>query len=196
MVMVMCQPQMTTKFFGVVIHVRYIGGIKAAVEIFSLQVWKSIEVPRCWCDLRGVLANEALHWISGNEVGNELLPIFTGFDLANEEFRQMPLTFSINDVNYENQIGLLVLLGECLCIWHYCWPDIQFWVMREYNVPESWTFLYKFNRADLPILKNVTQFKPIFVIESSTLVLEHHGKLIRIECHEKEKPGLQRPIYP
>lgn len=60
--------------------------------------------------------------------------------------------------------------------------------MREYNAPESWTFLYKFNRADLPILKNVTQFKPIFVIESSTLVLEHHGKLIRIECHEKEKP--------
>lgn len=73
-------------------------------------------------------------------------------------------------------------------IWQYCWPDIQFWVMREYNVPESWTFLWKFNRADLPILKNVTQFKPIFVTESSTLVLEHYGKLIRIECHEKEKP--------
>lgn len=86
MVMVMCQPQMTTKFFGAVIHVRYIGGIKAAVEIFSLQVWKSIEVS----NLRGVLANEALHWISGNEVGNKLLPIFSGFDLTNEEFRQMP----------------------------------------------------------------------------------------------------------
>lgn len=71
-------------------------------------------------------------------------------------------------------MGVLVLLGECLCVWcsNPVSDDIDFRVMREYNVRESWTLLYKFNVANFlglsKVPSRVVNWKPVWVTESGT----------------------------
>ncbi|XP_004306101.1 PREDICTED: F-box/kelch-repeat protein At3g06240-like [Fragaria vesca subsp. vesca] len=134
-------------------------GIRA--EIFSLRTkcWKSIDVLSNMCcnDQSGIYLNEALHWITMDVVENKTT--ITAFDLGNEEFRQMPLPPDSISVNVRlNGTKVLVLLGECLCLWLSNSHDIQFWVMREYNVHESWNLLYSFRTSDLLGIRDYDQF--------------------------------------
>lgn len=158
------------------------------VQIFSVRAhfWKRVESPPGLLNFSpGTLSNDALHWVNYYEEIE-----IVAFDLAKEEFRNIRLPHFEEDGNRFTHLGVSV--GGCLSVTRYGAVDsIGFWVMREYNVPESWTKLFNLN------LPNPTDQRqpliPILVNESSIIVKERTTNwygLIRID-HKGEKVGLQ-----
>ncbi|KAL6290487.1 hypothetical protein ACE6H2_007997 [Prunus campanulata] len=131
---------------------------QTCMEMFSsrLNSWKRIHhPPSCFrsptTTSLGPLTNEALHWLYPNVCEEE--PTILTFDLAKEEFREVPCP-SFNgdgDSNDVKDMGVQVVSGggECLCFSFTRRRGgvelIEFWVMREYGVRESWNVLFKFN---------------------------------------------------
>ncbi|XP_004301891.1 PREDICTED: F-box/kelch-repeat protein At3g06240-like [Fragaria vesca subsp. vesca] len=117
-------------------------------KIMSLKdgIWRSIEAPR-YCYMghqQGTLVNESLHWLK-----TSLRYEIVAFDLAREEFREIGMPDfgpkRIRDLS-ELKYNFGGCLGRCLCVLRYPPMDvcdsIEFWVMREYGVSESWTKLF------------------------------------------------------
>ncbi|KAL6126318.1 hypothetical protein ACLB2K_074369 [Fragaria x ananassa] len=110
--------------------------------------WKRIEVPlfrdqlELGCSCEGTVSNEALHWIQTFDEPSKEEAVLV-FDLVKEEFRKIPLP-TLN--NYDDFSTILGVVSEgCLsvaCLYEIG-PNwgIELWVMKEYNVPESWTKL-------------------------------------------------------
>ncbi|PRQ35083.1 putative F-box domain-containing protein [Rosa chinensis] len=169
------------------------------VHVFSLRVslWKVIEAPSSscsgWIDGQGSLSNGAIHWINYPIYGVSD-PTMVAFDLAEEEFRQVPLpVFNQNeDGVHLRQIRIQVLLGGGLCVWSQdLYEHSEFWVMREYGVPESWVKLIQFSRDDLPDEFTLwSSWDPTFVSEGGTMLIKLLDKkeLVWIECLQEENP--------
>ncbi|XP_061999613.1 F-box/kelch-repeat protein At3g06240-like [Rosa rugosa] len=149
-------------------------GVFMEVQVFSVKAncWKVVKAPYLtpyhpWSEELGTYSNGAIHWVSNREPGIFEPPVYA-FDLANEEFREMPL------------------------------PDAKkytvFWVMKEYGLPESWVKLFGFNIHDLPDVFNSffsrLFWDPIFIAEDGTVVikLRTQRELIWIKCRKEEKP--------
>ncbi|XP_034219060.1 F-box/kelch-repeat protein At3g23880-like [Prunus dulcis] len=160
---------------------------KGEVAIFSLRanVWKRMKGPDdqsiAMQNDNGTLLNEALHWLP-----NHQLYMFA-FDLAKEEFRKVPLpvTCELDDMPFQ----CLGLLEGCLCALQHkpCDCDsIDFWVMTEYGVLESWTKLFKFKIFGPP--ERPRSLSTVFVSESGSVVVRKYWsrdmELIRIEKKE------------
>lgn len=171
---------------------RYFSSIEdeVQVEIFSVRAhfWRRIESPPAgllnFCP--GTLSNDALHWLKPPNYHEEIKIV--AFDLAKEEFRNIGLPH-FEDGNSSAHLG--VSFGGCLSVTLYGAIDsIDFWVMREYNVPESWTKLFNLN-----LFSPTDQWqplKPILVTESSIIVNEwttNGYMLIKID-HKGERVGL------
>ncbi|PRQ60386.1 putative F-box domain-containing protein [Rosa chinensis] len=178
------------------------------VQVFSVRAncWKVVKAPylspyRPWSEELGTYSNGAIHWVSNREPGIFEPPVYA-FDLANEEFREMPLpVLSRNEDGVEmTQIRTQVLLGGCLCV---MFQDVmpqdankytEFWVMKEYGRPESWVKLFGFNLHDLPdVFDSFCSrlfWNPIFIAEDGTVVikLRTQKELIWIKCRKEEKP--------
>ncbi|XP_021823370.1 F-box/kelch-repeat protein At3g23880-like [Prunus avium] len=183
------------------------------MEIYSsrLNSWKPIQVrghdPSCsfrspttsW----GPLTNEALHWFY-RKVGEEE-PTILAFDLAKEEFREVPFpTFDgdANDIDV-NDMGVQVVSrggggGECLCVSITRRRGgvnlMEFWVMREYGVRESWTILFKFNTDHVSesLGGNLHGYEAIFV--TVIFRLRDRDRLVRIECRRDAEPVCSTPF--
>lgn len=160
------------------------------VQIFSVRAhfWKRVESPPGLLNFcPGTLSNDALHWLNYHEE----IEIIVAFDLAKEEFRIMRLPIVEEDGNRFTHLG--VTFGGCLCVTGYgVVGSIDFWIMREYNVPESWTKLFNLNLSN-PTDQGQPYLIPILVTESSIIVKEwttNRYWLIRID-HKGEKVGLQ-----
>ncbi|PRQ60385.1 putative F-box domain-containing protein [Rosa chinensis] len=178
------------------------------VHVFSVRAncWKIVKACylssyRLWSEELGTYSNGAIHWVSNREPGIFEPPVYA-FDLANEEFREMPLpVLSRNEDGMEmTQIRTQVLLGGCLCV---MFQDVtfqdtkkytEFWVMKEYGMPESWVKLFGFNVHDLPdvfdSLYKCHFWDPIFIAEDGTVVikLRSWSELIWVKCRKEEKP--------
>ncbi|KAL6145493.1 hypothetical protein ACLB2K_056179 [Fragaria x ananassa] len=92
----------------------------------------------------GISVNEALHWFYART------PSIAAFDLATEEFRTMPLPAALKHTYYavlDCSVRLAASVGGCLCAFDFVifGGSIDFWVMREYGVADSWAKLLKFN---------------------------------------------------
>ncbi|KAL6277473.1 hypothetical protein ACE6H2_021074 [Prunus campanulata] len=158
------------------------------VAIFSLRanVWKRMKGPDdqsidMQIDNIGTLLNEALHWLPSHQL------YMFAFDLAKEEFRKVPLpvTCELDDMPFQ----YLGLLEGCLCALQHksCDCDsIDFWVMTEYCVRESWTKLFTFKIFGPP--ERPRSLKTVFVSESGSVVVKKYWsrdmELIRIEKKE------------
>ncbi|KAM5582686.1 F-box/kelch-repeat protein [Rosa sericea] len=178
------------------------------VHVFSLRanVWKVIKAPSSLTgeiDGQGTLSNGAIHWVNypNYSIDGKMNPTMAdstmvAFDLAEEKFRQVPLP-----VLSQNEAGMFlslrfvkiqVLLGGCLCVWSrdpYAYSE--FWVMREYGVPESWVKLIQFGRLDLPDeFTSCTRWDPSYVTEGGIVMIKLPDKkeLVWIECHRGESP--------
>ncbi|XP_008234388.1 PREDICTED: F-box/kelch-repeat protein At3g23880-like [Prunus mume] len=190
--------------------------LQTFMEIYSsrLNSWKPIQVrehdPPCsfrspTTSSMGALLNEALHWFY-RKVGEEE-PTILAFDLAKEEFREVPFpTFDGDaddvDVHY---MGVQVVSrggGECLCVSIARRRGgvnfMEFWVMREYGVRESWTMLFKFNTDHVSeaVGGNLHGYEAIFVTEGGTVVfrLRFRDRLVRIECRREAEPVCSTPF--
>ncbi|XP_050387522.1 F-box protein CPR1-like [Argentina anserina] len=120
------------------------------VLIFSLRarVWK--KNGKTWRRLiegEGTLSNKALHWL------HQLAHKMVVFDLAEEEFtsqlKQLP-DFD-QDVSNGHFRRLGVSAGGSLCVLCYrravC-DSMDFWLMREYEVEDSWSKLVNLKLSD------------------------------------------------
>ncbi|XP_008236094.1 PREDICTED: F-box/kelch-repeat protein At3g06240-like [Prunus mume] len=157
------------------------------VAIFSLRanVWKRMKGPDDQSidmqTVNGTLLNEALHWLPSHQL------YMFAFDLAKEESRKVPLpvTWELDDM----PIQYLGLLEGCLCALQHksCDCDsIDFWVMTEYGVLESWTKLFKFKIFGPP--ERPRGLRTVFISESGSVVVRKYRsrdmELIRIEKKE------------
>ncbi|XP_062013841.1 F-box/kelch-repeat protein At3g23880-like [Rosa rugosa] len=172
------------------------------VHVFSLRanVWKVIKAPSSLTgsiDGQGTLSNGAIHWVNypiDGKMDRTLFdPTMVAFNLAEEEFRQVPLpVLNQNEGGmYLNlrHVRIQILLGGCLCVWSRdLYANSEFWVMREYGVPESWVKLIQFGRLDSPA--EFTSWDPSYVTEGGIVMIKLPDKkeLVWIECHQGESP--------
>ncbi|GKD36793.1 F-box protein CPR1-like protein, partial [Tanacetum coccineum] len=93
--------------------------------------------------LPGILCNGALHWFVYDYSNKKTNRVILSFDLSREEFTAFP---EPNDKRYESSFTRLGMLEDQLCIFsHNMHNDNDLprniWVMRSYNVQESWELL-------------------------------------------------------
>ncbi|KAM5557612.1 F-box protein CPR1 [Rosa sericea] len=173
------------------------------VHVFSVRAncWKIVKASylspcRLWSEELGTYSNGAIHWVSLHEPGIFEPPVYA-FDLANEEFREMPSpVLSRNEDGMEmTQIRTQVLLGGCLCVMFQDDKKYsEFWAMKEYGLPESWVKLFGFNVHDLPDVSDSLYkchfWDPIFIAEDGTVAikLRSRSEFIWIKCRKEEKP--------
>lgn len=187
----------STDDYKLLIAIRILGDQEEEEEnqtqayVFSSKAnsWKRIESPDpLYCNIqnKGILSNGVLHW-----VGQGLDVEIVAFDVAAEEFRTMPLPDDHG--SYFRELGVF---GGCLCAFddENASPTgfIDLWVMKEYDVGDSWTKLFTLRVSDLP--ENIIYLRPIMVMETSTILEKVTSsrdrgtefKLIR-SGHEEEK---------
>ncbi|KAF2292365.1 hypothetical protein GH714_020693 [Hevea brasiliensis] len=85
------------------------------------------------------LVNGRLHWVSRHRRYNPAR-LLVSLDLADEQFREVPKpdSGSLSRRNYH-----LAVLRGCLSAAVYCsYGRLEIWVMKEYNVKESWVKEY------------------------------------------------------
>ncbi|KAL6192837.1 hypothetical protein ACLB2K_033923 [Fragaria x ananassa] len=166
-------------------------GVVEAIQIFSLRAhcWKRIEEPGgtggVYVSPSMALCNETLHWLSFER--DQLF----AFDLAKEELRTMPLpNFSQDGMNF-GDIG--VSHEGCLCVLRHCLrpcDSIDFWVMREYGVRDTWTKQFRlFNLMLSDPLDKPWKLIRFLVTQNSTFGWTDYT-LARIDHKEEEKHGL------
>ncbi|KAJ4704883.1 F-box protein [Melia azedarach] len=159
---------------------------KSDVQVLTLgdDSWRSlgpVSIPwRVDPGTSEVLLNGALHWLTKcyDRYPFVCLQIIS-FDLAEENFRQIerPTCGSLDACNYH-----LVVLRGCLSAVH-CLDDdeqIEIWIMKEYNVKESWSKDYVIRTTYLPtsLSKNSLQNSKI----RKTML----GRAIKVVCGLKD----------
>ncbi|PWA92215.1 F-box domain-containing protein [Artemisia annua] len=101
------------------------------------NVWRSVAVESGYDNLdgNGILCNGAIHWTSFDQNDEKVI---VSFDLSKEVFKEIPQP-KLGPSDWD-----LGTMKDCLCIFAspaYIYRDIEdigIWVMRCYNVQESW----------------------------------------------------------
>ncbi|XP_050366067.1 F-box protein CPR1-like [Argentina anserina] len=158
------------------------------MKMFSSKahVWKTVQYPAHFVAYthRGILLNEALHW--------SLLDDIVVFDFASEEFRTMVLVPGRHD---GVELGSVGVSEGCLCVCGYVITSVgcsvDFWVMREYGVAESWTKLFNFAYAPT---HHPTPYSDFLVMENCTVAVEPTGDdiclLKKIDHKQESETGM------
>ncbi|XP_004306577.1 PREDICTED: F-box protein CPR30-like isoform X1 [Fragaria vesca subsp. vesca] len=164
------------------------------MKMFSSRsrVWKAIRHP-AGHDTRssnqGTLLNERLHWFSWWRMMD---PLILAFDLATEEFTTMRLPEQFKPEELPNGIIFIVdfcclgITDGCLCACDYLRADsVDFWVMREYGVDDSWTKLFNFS-SDGP-----GRCGDWLIMESCTVAVKSpYWSLVKIDHKQEEEVGM------
>ncbi|XP_004288242.1 PREDICTED: F-box protein CPR30-like [Fragaria vesca subsp. vesca] len=150
--------------------------------MFSLRthIWKRIESPGSNFELDGlgILSNDALHWLSSED---ELVC----FRLTEEEFRTVQLPNDDSN-SYFCHIGVC---AGCLCVSRFpkgAWDYMELWVMKEYEVSDSWTMQFRLELSELKALMPTE----VLVLESSIVSRNWTAggyELLRIDHKEDNK---------
>ncbi|XP_024986212.1 F-box/kelch-repeat protein At3g06240-like [Cynara cardunculus var. scolymus] len=103
--------------------------------------WKVIgEVNYTFVSRIGILCNGALHWIMKGGSPQDDRKVILSFHISKEEFIEIPQP---DDARFESLIAghLALRLGtidECLCIFLRSLLPHNIWIMKKYNVKQSW----------------------------------------------------------
>ncbi|KAL6277471.1 hypothetical protein ACE6H2_021072 [Prunus campanulata] len=174
------------------------------VKVFSLKAnsWERIAAPKLSNWSNGVLSNEALHW--QHCLFEPFRQAILAFDLAKDEFREVALPILNEDNVKFGQLG--VLLEGCLCVTTHRKTDphclmsnrnpelhhIEVWVMREYNVLESWTKLFKLKVSGHP--EQMWPSRPIFFRESGAVVMQSCNMEAELTWFDEKEDKFCNPI--
>lgn len=116
---------------------------QSEVQILTLggSMWRRLGKAPYQLDRRSseALVNGRLHWVSRPSRYKPARRLIS-FDLADEQFREVPKPDcgDLNRYNYH-----LAVLKGCLSAAFYCnYGRLEIWVMKEYNVKESWVKKY------------------------------------------------------
>lgn len=121
-------------------RIRIPGHLKSDVLAFSLSsnAWRSIGQVPCLIERQysqATFTNGRLHWLTRSMHQNIGGLLIVCYDLADERFHEVPRpNFSVQNAhNYR-----LAELRGCLCAVVCMLGELEIWVMKEYNVKESW----------------------------------------------------------
>ncbi|XP_019087362.1 PREDICTED: F-box protein CPR30-like [Camelina sativa] len=130
----------------------------------------------------GVLASNSLHWVMPSRPGLISFNTIIRFDLDSDEFAILDFPESLAHENLD--IGVL---DGCLCLMcnNHEFSYVDVWVMKEYNVEESWSKLFR-----VPKPKNVESFdfiRPLlYSKERDKVLLEiNNAKLVWFDLASK-----------
>ncbi|KAM1380398.1 hypothetical protein ACFX2I_022129 [Malus domestica] len=147
--------------------------VSSRVELYSLKSnsWKSIQNMPCdgfkvypICSRRLLFISGALCWLMHN---NTNWLIILSLDLASEKYGQFSTPYVGNGRTY---LLLDVLRGYlCFCV-NYWSARHDVWIMKEYGVAESWTFLFSVEMKVLPMGFDLL-CKPLVFSENGDMVL-------------------------
>ncbi|KAK9072508.1 hypothetical protein SSX86_008942 [Deinandra increscens subsp. villosa] len=104
------------------------------VQVLSLKSneWSCVGgLKYTFSNVHGVLCNGALHWIVRDK--NKKRLVIISYDLSKGEFKEIPHPDKAGYVLCSS--SCLGIVKECLCI---CLVSAYLWVMKNYNVKESW----------------------------------------------------------
>lgn len=160
---------------------------KSDVQVLSLgssNRWRSVGevVYRFDPSSQGIMLNGKMHWLTrfGKYHGRRDRLIIS-FDLADDVFGEVPKV----DFNVKPRIVQyhLAVLGDCLAVAltlpHYKEGGFEIWVMKEYNVKESWMKEFRIG-AYTPNPNSVTQHvqplvKVLCLLKNGEILLEYKG---------------------
>ncbi|XP_059277788.1 F-box protein At3g07870-like [Lycium ferocissimum] len=151
---------------------------KSDVQVFGLgsNRWRTIgEVAYSFDPFsEGIMLNGKMHWLTllGNYYGR-YDRLIVSFDLSDEVFGELPkVDYGVNPSIVQFQ---LVVLGDCLAVAltlpHQNGGGLEIWVMREYNVKESWVKEFIIG-AYTP---NPNSVKVLCLMKNGELLLEYKG---------------------
>ncbi|GJR52237.1 F-box protein CPR1-like protein [Tanacetum coccineum] len=128
-------------------------GKPESVQVLSLKtnVWRSLGKLEYlyyhFPTFVGILCNGAIHWLMQEPKDkNTLKCVIVSFDLSTEKIKEIPLP----EYDERFEVTLLSYLGiidECLCIYDQSRTHCPRWVMKNYNVKESWTLLPSYDEV-------------------------------------------------
>ncbi|KAL6206048.1 hypothetical protein ACLB2K_023299 [Fragaria x ananassa] len=157
------------------------------MKMFSLRtnVWKAIQHPGQEAGSTATLLNLTLHWVSWK--------VILAFDLAQEEFTTMRVPVNAQpDYDVDIFPDLIGVSKGCLCISVHArrvGGSVDFWVMREYGVYDSWTS-YTYTPAD-----GLGLYLRFLVFETCTVAVKKGGShtrllLVKIDQEQETELGM------
>ncbi|KAJ9555868.1 hypothetical protein OSB04_010482 [Centaurea solstitialis] len=103
------------------------------------NVWKVIgEVNYDFLSRVGVLCNGALHWVMYGGPSQNYEMVILSFDISKEEFMEVPQPDDERFVSLHDSATRLGTIDGCLCLFSRSLLPHKIWMMKEYNVKESW----------------------------------------------------------
>ncbi|OIS97377.1 PREDICTED: F-box/kelch-repeat protein At3g06240-like [Nicotiana attenuata] len=101
----------------------------------------------------GILVNGALHWLARKSP--DYSSVIVAFYLCDEKFLELPVPNALDNNNFV--LCDLVAFRGCLCMLLNDTEEnkIEFWMMKEYGLEESWT---KFRIAGLDLVHGLVPF--------------------------------------
>ncbi|XP_042002589.1 F-box protein At3g07870-like [Salvia splendens] len=130
------------------------------VYTLGTGTWRRIEAGPasfvCFCG-GPILCNHNLHWIVCDFMNN--IWSFCSFDVETECYN----IFSYPPTKHRS--GRLSVLRDCLCYsCHARNNEIVIWMMKEYQVDESWTVEYKMSTIGFDLSNSYETYKHVFAI--------------------------------
>ncbi|XVE78347.1 hypothetical protein DITRI_Ditri13aG0137600 [Diplodiscus trichospermus] len=135
------------------------------------------------------MVNGRLHWVC--DISKRLV----SFDLATEQFQEVPKPANCCDSDKEKCVQLLMVLRGCLSATAYHDNEIlEIWVMREYGKKESW--VKEFNIGTQTLQQNALQsskskarccnfvVRVLAILKSGEIVLDSSGQLFAYHPHQ------------
>lgn len=166
------------------------GGNRACFQVFSMRsnMWKVIgNIRYTFVSRLGILCKGAIHWVVNN-ASSKKKNVILSLNLSKEKFAIVPQP---NNESYRSRVAhdssmRLGTINGCLCAFQYESLPNDIWMMKEYNVKQSWG-VYERER--------VTKYEAVHGIKR----LKHYIPNQRRLCHEpwlvRSLVFLGNPIY-
>uniref|UniRef100_A0A1J3HLB3 F-box protein CPR30 n=1 Tax=Noccaea caerulescens TaxID=107243 RepID=A0A1J3HLB3_NOCCA len=139
----------------------------------------------------GVLAGNSLHWVLPRRPGLIAFNIIIRFDLALEEFEIVRLPEAVMNGEIDIQMDIGVLDG-CLCLMcNYDQKHVDVWMMREYNVRDSWSKAFTVMKPKS--VKSFAYMRPlVYSKDRGKVLLEiNNTKLVWFDVESKKLSTLR-----
>ncbi|EYU37192.1 hypothetical protein ABFS82_06G155700 [Erythranthe guttata] len=151
---------------------------KMAVEVYNVKqrVWKRVEdspfIPSPSRYSHSAYLNGKIHWLVEKTVeAGDGYSTIAAFDLASEAFKEIPLPSGISLNRIIWQCKLVVFEGWLCIVESKCDSKNDIWIMKQYEVAESWT---KYTFFGDFFGKNL---KPLCSIKDDEMLLSSLNKL-------------------
>ncbi|KAI3791198.1 hypothetical protein L2E82_04869 [Cichorium intybus] len=133
--------------YKVILGFKKVDG-QTCFQVLTLKsnIWKVIgDVNYSVVSRIGILCNGALHWVMKDASSQDNKNMIISFRLSEEEFTEIPQP---DDVGYEYGVARhptmrLGIMEECLCVFNYEELTDNLWMMKNYNVRQSWGMVGK-----------------------------------------------------